>query len=320
VIELPVHFPGHHHFHLYHGLGKALRRTVPDLLYIDQEPWTVSTAHAAWVAARIPCPVVCFTWQNLLKRYPPPFPTLERSVHRRVTMIIAGNEEAGEVLRRRGYRGLVRVIPQFGVDLDKFRSGPSTRAELGLPLQGIAIGFIGRLVAEKGIDTAVRAIAQVPQARLVLAGVGPLENALRALAATLHVADRIHFLGGFPSDQIPTVLRGLDGLILPSRTTRRWKEQFGRVLIEAMAADVPVIGSNSGEIPNVIGDAGLVFAEGNVGDCARALRVLLDAEGRRKLAIRGAARVRACYDQNVIAQRYWEAWCESFTAWHAARA
>lgn len=319
VIELPVHFPGHHHFHVYRGLRGALRRTAPELLYIDQEPWTVSTAHAAWVAARESCPVVCFTWQNLMKRYPPPFRALERSVHRRATMIIAGNEDAAAVLRQRGYRGLVRVIPQFGVDLGVFRPGPSTRAELGLPLEGVAIGFIGRLVAEKGIDTAVRAIARVPQARLVLVGVGPLERALRALAVELAIADRVHFLGGYPSDQIPRVLRGLDGLILPSRTTRRWKEQFGRVLIEAMAAEIPVIGSSSAEIPKVIGEAGLVFEEGNADDCARAIRILLDAESRRLLAARGSARVRACYDQNVTAQRFWEAWCEALAVWRSAR-
>jgi glycosyltransferase involved in cell wall biosynthesis len=319
VIDLPVSFPGHHHFHLYRGLSSALRRTAPDLLYIDQEPWTVSSAHAAYLAARIPCPVVGFTWQNIMKRYPPPFPALERSVHRRATMIIAGNEDAAEVLRRRGYRGLVRVIPQFGVDLDLFRPGSPTRAELGLPPDGVAIGFIGRLVAEKGIDTAIRAIAGVPEARLVLVGVGPLENALRALADELAVADRIHFLGGYPSDKVSTVLRGLDGLILPSRTTRRWKEQFGRVLIEAMAAEVPVIGSNSAEIPNVIGAAGLVFEEGSVEDCARAIRGLLNPDARRGLAVRGADRVRACYDQAIIAQRFWEAWRQAFEAWHSSR-
>jgi glycosyltransferase involved in cell wall biosynthesis len=319
VIELPVQFPGHHHFHVYRGLRRALQRAAPELLYIDQEPWTVSTAQAAWLAARFSCPVVCFTWQNLMKHYPPPFTALERSVHRRATMIIAGNAEAAEVLRRRGYRGLVRAIPQFGVDSDLFRPGPSTRAELGLPTEGVVIGFIGRLVAEKGIDTAVRAIARVPRVHLALVGVGPLEKPLRALAIELAVVDRLHFLGGYPSDQIPKVLRGLDGLILPSRTTRRWKEQFGRVLIEAMAAEVPVIGSNSGEIPTVIGDAGLVFEEGHVDDCARAIRVLLDADSRRGLALRGAARVRACYDQTVIAQRFWEAWCEAFAAWRSER-
>ena len=234
-------------------------------------------------------------------------------------MIIAGNEEAAEVLRRRGYRGLVRVIPQFGVDRDLFRPGPSTRAELGLPLEAVVIGFIGRLVVEKGVDTAVRAIARVPQVHLALVGVGPLEKALRALAIELAVVDRIHFLGGYPSDQIPRVLRGFDGLILPSRTTRRWKEQFGRVLIEAMAAEIPVIGSNSAEIPRVIGDAGLGFEEGNVDDCARAICGLLDAESRRTLAMRGAARVRACYDQTVIAQRFWGAWCEAFAVWRTTR-
>ena len=62
-----------------------------------------------------------------------------------------------------------------------------------------------------------------------------------------------------PSDQVAVEMRKLHALVLPSRTTPRWKEQFGRVLIEAMACGVPPVGSDSGEIPHVIDDAGLVF-------------------------------------------------------------
>jgi glycosyltransferase involved in cell wall biosynthesis len=315
IIRLPVWFPGHHHFHVYRRLGAALRRASPDLLYIDQEPWTVSTVQAARVAAQLPCAVVCFTWQNLFKRYPPPFPWLEAWVHRHATMIIAGNDEAAGVLRRRGYKGLVRVVPQFGVDPGIFRPSPSTKAELGLPGDSLVVGFIGRLVHEKGLVTALRAVAGIPEAHLALAGIGPAEQELKALAATLGVGDRVHFLGGFPSRRIPEVLAGIDALILPSRTTQRWKEQFGRVLIEAMAAEVPVVGSTSGEIPKVIGDAGLVFREGDVDDCARCIRSLLDPSRRTELATLGAARVRAHFTQERIAGQLWDAWCEAFDAW-----
>ncbi len=315
IIRVPVWFPGHHHFHVYRGLGPPLRRTYPELLHIDQEPWTVSTAQSVRIGLRIRCPIVCFTWQNLLKRYPPPFQWIEAWVFRHTTMIIAGNDEAADVLRRRGYKGLVRVIPQFGVDLDTFRPGVSTKGELGLPRDGFVVGFVGRLVTAKGLETALRATARVPEIHLALAGVGSMEQELKALSASLGVGDRLHFLGGFPSHRIPDVLNGIDALILPSSTTPRWKEQFGRVLIEAMAAEVPVIGSTSGEIPRVIGEAGLVFREGDVEECARAIRSLLDPAWRRELVIRGAARVRAHFTQERVADRFWEAWCEARQAW-----
>jgi glycosyltransferase involved in cell wall biosynthesis len=235
-------------------------------------------------------------------------------VHRRTRLIVAGNEEAAAILRRRGYAGLVNVVPQFGVDPATFHPGPSTRADLHVPADAVLVGFVGRLVPEKGLATVLDALPRVPDLRLALAGVGPQEKALKAQAARLRIANRVHFLGGFPSDRVPHVMRALDALILPSRTTPKWKEQFGRVLIEAMATGIPVIGSSSAEIPTVIGDAGLVFKEGDVADCARALRALLDPAARRDLAARGLERVRAHYTVERIAERYWEAWMEAVAA------
>jgi glycosyltransferase involved in cell wall biosynthesis len=311
VLRLPVFFAGRHHLHVYRHLHGAIAGSRPDLFYYDQEPWSLSTAQGVRAAARIGAVIVGFTWQNLMKRYPPPFQALERWVHRRSAMIVAGNEEAAGVLRRRGYAGLIRVIPQFGVDPEAFRPGPSTRADLRLPPDGVLVGFVGRLVPEKGVATVIDALARVPGTRLALAGVGPEERALREHAARLGLTQRVHFLGGFPSDRVPQALRALDALVLPSRTTPRWKEQFGRVLIEAMTAGVPVVGSDSAEIPNVIGDAGLVFREGDAEDCARALTALLDPERRRQLAERGSARVAAHFTTERIAERYWEAFQEA---------
>lgn len=311
VVRLPVLLAGRHHLHVYRGLARALASTRPELFYYDQEPWSLSTAQGVRAAARVGAVAVGFTWQNLMKRYPPPFGALERWVHGRTALIIAGNGEAEDVLRRRGFRGLVRVIPQFGVDPEIFHPGPSTRADLRVPPDGVLVGFVGRLVPEKGLATVLEALPRVPDVRLALAGGGPQEHALRARAARLGIANRVHFLGGFASDRVPHVMRALDGLILPSRTTRKWKEQFGRVLIEAMATGIPVVGSNSAEIPNVIGDAGLVFREGDVADCARALRVLLDPAARRDLAAKGSGRVQAYYTVERIAERYWEAWMEA---------
>jgi glycosyltransferase involved in cell wall biosynthesis len=105
---------------------------------------------------------------------------------------------------------------------------------------------------------------------------------------------------------MPAYYHQLDTLVVPSRTRPNWKEQFGRVLVEAMACGVPVVGSDSGEIPHVIGDAGLIFPEDQI-DVLRAhlARLLGNADLRADLARRGRERVLARFTQaQVAAQTY----------------
>jgi quercetin dioxygenase-like cupin family protein len=91
---------------------------------------------------------------------------------------------------------------------------------------------------------------------------------------------------------VPSRLAQLDALVLPSLTRPNWKEQFGRVLVEAMACGVPVVGSDSGEIPRVIGQAGLSFPEGDAGALRASLAELMGSERRRaELGARGRIRV-----------------------------
>jgi glycosyltransferase involved in cell wall biosynthesis len=120
------------------------------------------------------------------------------------------------------------------------------------------------------------------------------------------VSHRVSFDAQIPSSQMPAYYRQLDVLVLPSRTRPNWKEQFGRVLVEAMACGVPVIGSDSGEIPHVIGDAGLIFPEGKA-DILRAhlSRLMGDPTLHADLARRGRERVLARFTQaQVAAQTY----------------
>jgi glycosyltransferase involved in cell wall biosynthesis len=103
---------------------------------------------------------------------------------------------------------------------------------------------------------------------------------------------------------MPAFYRTVDIVVLPSRTQANWTEQFGRVLIEAMASGAVVVGSDAGEIPHVIGDAGLVFPEGEVAALRACLAGLLaDAGRRRVLAAQGRARVLAHFTQRHIAEQ-----------------
>ncbi len=91
----------------------------------------------------------------------------------------------------------------------------------------------------------------------------------------------------------------------PSQTTARWREQFGRMLIEAMACGVPVVASRSGEIPYVVGDAGLIVDEADVASWTSTIdRVLVDPAVRRDLSARGMARAHERYAWPVVARAH----------------
>ena len=300
LIETPLAWNGHFHLHFYPQLGHWLRTLQPDLLHMDEEPLNVATCHGVWLARRMRIPVCFYTWQNLHRRYPPPFNTMEQYTYRHAVHALAGSEEAIRVLRAKGYRGPASLVPQFGVDPDHFTPRPADPpAATG---RGMVIGYAGGLVPEKGLDLLLRAAAHLPNCPVRLVGEGRERPALARLAAELGMADRVEFVTRLPSTAMPQFYQGLDVLVLPSRAMTNWKEQFGRVLIEAMASGVPVIGANSGEIPQVIGPAGLTFPEGDVEALrGQLLRLLEDGALWRQLAAEGRARVLAHYTQARIA-------------------
>jgi glycosyltransferase involved in cell wall biosynthesis len=299
---------GHFHLHFYPGLGKHIRRIKPHVVHIDEEPYNVATWQATRLAKNHGARAVFFTWQNIHRRYPPPFSLVESYNLRTADYAIAGNSEAVRVLKAKGYRGPVEVIPQFGVDPEMYHVSRFTFHVS----QPFTIGYVGRLVEEKGAHILLRAVAGLSGGwRLRILGSGPQKAHLESLAVKLGIAEQVRFEEPIPSTQMPGYYHQLDALVLPSLTRPNWKEQFGRVLIEAMACGVPVVGSDSGEIPNVIGDAGLVFPEGD----RRALRARLsqlmaDPALRDELARRGRDRVLAHYTQAQVAAKTYQVYRE----------
>jgi glycosyltransferase involved in cell wall biosynthesis len=298
----PMALNGHFHLHFYPGLGKQIQRVQPDLVHIDEEPYNLATAHAMWLARRAGARSLFFSWQNILRSYPPPFSLLERYVLNRADHAIVGNQESRQVWQAKGYGGRMDIIPQFGVDPELYF--PAARP----PGRGFIVGYVGRLVEEKGVDLLLEALAGLQATwRAYILGSGPVREQLQNQARDLGLAHRISFDAWIPSDQMPAYYRQLDVLVIPSRTRPNWKEQFGRVLVEAMASGVPVIGSDSGEIPHVIGDAGLIFPEDSV-DVLRAhlARLLGNPDLRTDLARRGRERVLAHFTQAQVAARTYQ--------------
>src|SRR5947209_5505530 len=302
MIVTPMRLNGNFHLHYYPRLGKIMRQVRPEIVHIDEEPYNFATFHAMWLVSRHKARALFFTWQNLYRNYPPPFRQVELYNYRHAAAALAGNRDAAEVLKRKGYRGPIRIIPQFGFDTDIYRrSEPRKPRAAGDPF---TLGFVGRLKDNKGLDLLVEALASLPDyCRVVFIGNGPMKSVLEEQAARSGVAERVIFKGGLPTYAIPQEMQQLDALVLPSVTRPNWIEQFGRVLPEAMDCETPVIGSSSGEIPHLIDDAVLVFQEGTVHELVTCVRQLLDdQELYARLATKGRQRVLENYTQEKIAK------------------
>ena len=309
IRPLPVRFNGRYHAYTYRGLTRTLGDLRPDLVHIDEEPFNPAGMQAQLLADRLGARTIFTVLQNLLRRYPPPFSLMEQYNYRRTAHIIACNAAAGEVVRAKGYRGALSQFSVYGVDPDLYLP-----AERSAPRDGVVIGYIGRLVLYKGLGLLIEALRELPEhCRLRLLGAGPDEDTLRQLAIEQGVASRVTFAPPVPASKVAAELRQMDVLALPSLTRPNWAEQFGRVLIEAMACAVPVVGSSSGEIPNVIGDAGLVVPEGDVEALRAALaRLAADPALREHYARAGRQRVLDHFTQEHAARRiagvYQQAW------------
>jgi len=296
--SIPLRFNGNFHLHHYPTLFGELQRLRPDVVHLDEEAYNAATWLGVRAARRLGAATTFFAWQNVYRVYPPPFRWFEKSVYAACPQAIAGNREAANVLRRKGYRGEITLLPQFGVDPSIF--SPAEQPETSTALR---IAYAGGLLPEKGVDLLLRACAALQgDWRLRVAGSGAEAMTLRRLAEELGVAEQIEWEQRIPSDQMPAFYRGVDVLVLPSRTLPNWKEQFGRVLVEAMACGVAVVGSDSGEIPYVIGDAGLIFPEEDAVGLAVHLQRLLDNRSDvKRLGLAGRARVFAHFTMAHIA-------------------
>lgn len=389
LVALPVFLPGRFHLHAYRGLDDLIGRVRPDLVHIDEEAYNFA-AYQALRAARGARPsgaarayprTLFFTWQNLRRRYPPPFSIFERAMFTQADGAIAGSKTSAAVLRSKGYAGPLWTIPQFGVDSGRFHPPTVPRQR---DVGRLRIGYAGRLVPEKGLDVLIDAVSRIadrdPQATgdgigrigdrdpiseegatvriaardpisendaggriadrgsesaiatgesrspgsatvtlgvprpgitLELVGDGPERQKLEAQAVKLGLADRILFTPRLASTEMPAFYQRIDALVLPSRTTRSWAEQFGRVLIEAMACGAVCVGSDSGEIPHVIGPAGLVVPEGDAAALAEALQGLAhDPAERVRFAEVGRNRVLELFTMERIAEATTGVWGE----------
>lgn len=290
------------------GLNSSIQSFKPDVILLMEEPFSLFALQAVFVS-RLLAPnakIIFYTWHNY-SYYPyklsAVYHLINRFVMHNTDYGIAANPEALSILKQKGFNKPSSIIP-YGVDVEGFTSTCKTSAKEKLNVQGFVVGYVGRLIEAKGIFNLVDAVSKLESSTLVLIGDGPCRQDLLEYAKQKKISSRIVWLGVLDTKELYTAMNACDTLVLPSKTTTAWKEQFGRVLIEAMAAHVPVIGSSSGAIPWVIGDAGLVFQEGNTDDLLEKLKLLRDDYHlRASLADRGFQRVNQEFTWQCFAER-----------------
>ncbi|WP_402374455.1 glycosyltransferase [Isoptericola rhizosphaerae] len=287
---------------LWRALGEGW-----DVLDLHEEPFALATAEVLALRAlrrltgRTVPPYVLYSAQNIPKRYPWPFRWFEARALRGASGVSVCNEGARHVLRGKGARCRIETVP-LGVDTGVFHPGTSGAGRR--PDGGFHAVVAGRLEPHKGVDVAVRAVLDDDTLTLMIAGAGSAEAELRALATP--AGERIRFVGPLPAEDLAALYREADALVVPSRATPSWVEQFGRVAVEAMACGTPVVAAATGALPDVVGGAGLLVPPDDPAALRAALHRVRDEPGLAgRLRVTGLARARDCTWQ-AVADRYRE--------------
>ncbi len=167
-----------------------------------------------------------------------------------------------------------------------------------------AVGFLGRLVSDKGADLLLEALALLPpelaDGRVAIIGGGPEQPALEARAADLGLAGRVDFLGAHRDAALGDLLNQVEILVVPSR----WAEPFGIVALEGLACGCALVVSRLGGLPEAAGPAQAVFENDDVAGLRDRLAELLADPARRAAAAEAGLRHVAGFTAERIAARY----------------
>lgn len=281
----PVAFAGRPQRHIYLTRCSAVcQRSRPDVAFVEAEPFSLSAAQWAMTFRRqgIPFGVQCY--ENIDRPLPSPVRWSRTRVLRSAAFVAARSPTAVALAGSWGALGEVGLAPPA---VPTWQSMPAPDAG-----RTFTVGYAGRLVESKGVMDLLAAVRALDApVELLFIGDGELKASLEGQPIP---GSSVRVLSGLGHDQMPTGYAQLDVLVLPSHTTATWKEQFGRVIVEALSCGVPVVGSDSGEIPWLIEltGGGLTFAEGDRDALTAQLsRLRREPALRRTLAQTGCAAV-----------------------------
>ncbi|MDD5455792.1 MAG: glycosyltransferase [Candidatus Margulisbacteria bacterium] len=262
IIKGKTLFTGNNALYFYiNKLFTALFSFQPDLIEIFEEPWSLSVLQLVVLKKilRLKAKIVCYSAQNIYKKLPFPFNLIENFNFRNIQGIHVCSQEVAAILRQKKYNGEVRNLG-LGLDTDIFFYKPKLAGKT------LELGYAGRLVEAKGVFDLLTAMISLDNAVLTICGSGPAESRLKKYIKNYHLEKKVVLKGPLKLPELINFYHSLDLLVVPSRTTTGWKEQFGRIIIEAFACGTTTLGSKSGSIPEITSDYGLIFEEGNIQD------------------------------------------------------
>jgi glycosyltransferase involved in cell wall biosynthesis len=313
ISSVPVYFDRPIHIMSYDWRIADILKSNWDIIHCWEEPYIVAGAQIAYLTPKT-AKLVYYTPQNIEKKYQMPFSIFEDMALKKMSGLIGVGQTATqtwiEKLKKKQIAKPVVTIPH-GVDLDLFKPNDRARQNIltkcnwednGIPI----IGYLGRLTEEKGIVLMMEVLERLSNSgmnwRCLVIGKGPMEKQLKQWAESY--VDRVRILNDVGHEAVPNYLNIMDVLIAPSQTRPNWCEQLGRMLIEAMACGVPVIASDSGEIPYVVGDAGIIVGENDLDGWVTAIQNSIDSPTTRNRLIElGIERAKSQFSWSVIARQ-----------------
>lgn len=318
IVPLSVIFRDRSLIHFYPNFLKLIwifKKFQPDILHIFEEPFSfVCTELISILKIFSPnTKIILESFENLNVHQRDFFYYIQKFNLNSTELLLTIPEEGKMLWKNRGYKN---IIKKTNVGIDErtfFKNNNITNLkdfEFLNTKKNVRILYVGRIIREKGVDLLIESFLMLLKlglnVELLIVGNGSREyvNNLKNKTIQLNMSDKFFFIPSVNNDYLSYIYSKCDILILPSLTTSKWKEQFGRVLVEAMASGVAVIGSSSGEIPNVIGDAGLVFKEGDCKDLFLKLKKLvIDENLRNEFVNKGKERVKKMYTWTAISKQ-----------------
>ena len=324
--DIPLHHPPapdfrlyplrvfwHNHLYAYFfdwlQLFRAFLRERPDIVYLEEEPQSLSAFQAILLAKLFRAKIILLTWENLKVKFSFYKRLLAWWNIRNLDAAVGGTGEALQTIRELGFKKKGFVNPQFGLDEVYFSptDADPLKTKLGLDNKFV-IGFIARLTREKGVLTLLRAAARIPfDYILLIVGNGPIKEQAVQLAIDLGIENKVKWGGIISHSQLAEYMNCFNLFVLPSIPSSTWKEQFGHVVIEALACQVPVIGSDCGAIPELIGAGGMIFPAGDDARLSAHIKTLHDdPDLRETLGVKGRQRVIENYSDQVIVRKLYQ--------------
>jgi len=278
---------------------KQILKFKPDIIEVWEEPWSLSLLQIILIKKifRLKVKISCYSAQNIDKKFPFPFNLIQEFNLKNVSGVHVCSDSVYQVFKKK-YRGTTKIIG-LGLDFSDYKYQERAHQDI------LKLGYVGRIVESKGVFDLIESVSQISNCTLTLCGSGSDETLLRKKIENLGIRDRVIFKGSLNKVDLIKEYHKMDVLVVPSKTTKSWKEQFGRIIVEAYATGLVVIGSDSGSIPEVIGDYGLVCPEGSVDELTLCIQSIMNnREKWQKSRLEASEWVKGLFSWESVASQF----------------